>query len=250
MIQSLNPGRLRLAGCCRICVALLMLLPSHSFAEHQYRFVCTAPKDSAVGQFLWSIYEEAFANLGKSFEMIHAPPMRAHYMLDNRQVDGDCARHLSFAINNDLNALPVELARSDIYAISLDGGPVPVSFSNLSSQGSVGVESSANWILETVDGLMAEKQVIETKGLEQGLKMLRAGRLDVVLVLAAKYDLMTQVDPQLTGEGEFTVVPANQNIGFSPIMCGSDPRFEQQLASELSRLLQQRGLATGWSASP
>jgi ABC-type amino acid transport substrate-binding protein len=236
-----------------ICVTLIFVIMSYSppsqADDPEYRFVCATPKESSIGTFLWGIYGEAFVNLGKSFEMVFAPARRGRYMLDNHQVDGDCARHVPYIGGPGLTSLPVNLAYSDIYAISLPGQGREVTFENLTEQKRLGVDAGAYWIQMHLQDKLSTHQIVEFSGLDQGLKMLKGERLDAVLVLSAKYETLALIAPDFVKAGTFHVVPAHKKVAFSPVVRSDDAAFIERLSAELSRLLEEKGIKNGWSSS-
>ena len=151
-------------------------------------FSCWIPPASQYHAKLERIYREAFAALGYDFEMIYRPMQREIHEANQGISDGVCARdvsYLSSAPQSPLLRVDVVVARTELQVWSHYPGIRIANASQLNSSPlRVGYVrgSSGNESIFTEERLATAQVLIDA---EVGLKMLSAGRIDLLIIIDA-----------------------------------------------------------------
>jgi len=151
-------------------------------------FSCWMPSTSRYFIILEGVYREAFAALGYEFEMIHRPMQREIYEANQGTRDGVCARDISYlsgAPQSPLLRVDVVVARTELQVWTHLSGIKIESLSELNASPlRVGYVrgSSGNEKIFTKERLATAQALLDA---EIGLKMLSAGRIDLLVIIDA-----------------------------------------------------------------
>lgn len=160
-------------------------LPSHAV---KISFSCWIPPTSRYHGKLERIYREAFAALGYDFEMIYRPMQREIHEANQGISDGVCARDLSYlssAPQSPLLRVDVVVAHAELQVwsnrpgiqinntIQLNASPLRIGYIR---------GASGNETMFTKERLATAQAIIDA---EVGLKMLSAGRIDLLIIIDA-----------------------------------------------------------------
>ena len=151
-------------------------------------FSCWVPPASRYSIILGRIYREAFAALGYDFEMIYRPMQREIYEANQGTSDGVCARDISYlsgAPQSPLLRVDAVVARTELQVWTHLPG---IKIENLSELNASPLRvgyvrgSSGNEKIFTKERLATAQALLDA---EIGLKMLSAGRIDLLIIIDA-----------------------------------------------------------------
>lgn len=153
---------------------------------------CWVPAHSPHFMALEKIYRESFAALGYEFAMVHRPLMRAIQDANHGISDGECARdthYLDTAPNSNLLRVNVVVASAELQVWSNDP---ETRIGNLTELNNgfhrIGylIGSSITKTLLTEERMKDSQALIDAN---IGLKMLSAGRIDVLIASEASIEI-------------------------------------------------------------
>ena len=185
-----------------VCMSLLLIISKFSAAangaekpipENQTIVLTTIfPPSTPFFSEMTDIYTEAFRRIGYGFKLISQPGERALIDADQGIVDGEAARIMNIDRERYPNLIrvphPIVMVKDSAYAMddaikiegweSLTGKPYTVGFLK-------GIKSIEQKLPRYVD----KKHIITLSGVEQCIKMLKAKRIDVVIVSSQIEDM-------------------------------------------------------------
>lgn len=184
----------RLLGYWLAASALLSPLATAE-ANNVIHFSCWLPPSSPIYMKLENIYRASFAALGFDFEMTYQPMQRSIQDANAGVSDGECARaynYLSSAPESCLLRVDVVVASANLQVWS--NNPA-VEIANLTELNASSLRIGYR-LGSTVKPLFTPERFVQTKALVSsaiGLKMLSAGRIDLLLIheAAAKNLIVT-----------------------------------------------------------
>jgi len=148
-------------------------------------FTTVYPPSAAFFPKLSAIYKEAFGRMGYGFKLISQPGERA--MIDANQgiVDGEAARIMTISTERYANLIrvphPILTVQDGAYAI--DGSIKIEGWESLMGKPyRVGLLKGIKSIEQKLPLYVDKKHIVTLSGVEQGIKMLKAKRIDVFII--------------------------------------------------------------------
>jgi polar amino acid transport system substrate-binding protein len=155
--------------------------------ERKAKIVFSTASDSKTLHFLQQqfLYRELFKRLGYDFHLIHQPAKRSILDANSGKVDGDAARVFNLNKQNqypNLIRVSEPILEMKLVAFSLDPSYVINGWESLNKNDyMVGYSHGYKIVESSLPKYLPKDRILIATNLEQGLKMLLAGRIDLFI---------------------------------------------------------------------
>ncbi len=221
----------------------LFVSSAHANSLPKIVFSCAYPDDLPIFQQVKSVYKTAFFNLGYDFDMIPVSTSRRSLQDSERGViDGECGRTADLP----MLAKGTRLMKVDVLLLTTEFGiwgrsnTVRVSPEDLNKGNYSLAYYEGSLILERYikENHLAAQKVLST---ELGLKMLAAGRFDLLLMSS---DVAYEQVNQLGLSDKVVKVGVLSRHNIYPYIHSKHKALIPQLTEELKKLLPPKGIGS------
>lgn len=219
-----------------VLVSLIFFCSTASQAEEKIRFLCGLDANSNYYKAYSGLYKKAFGNLGYEFEMLQRPSRRVAIDVAAGLGDGDCGRVGNLSELTQLDSLVrvnANVARVDASIWSYNPSIDLITKEDLTSGVyRIGIMRGGVLLEHQLKLMMVKFEEIETP--EMGLKMLYAGRIDLLLAPSLRVNAVLEREQ---------AIQAPNNVGrfmaleIYPYLSKNQEHLAIPLAKELNKML-------------
>lgn len=189
------------------CVTFLLITVSISFSQEYDKITFTTASETGGLHFFQQklIYSDLFARLGRDFELIHQPAKRSILDVNSGTYDGDAARIFDLNKNNpypDIIRVDESVMNMELVAFTTKSTIKINGWQSLKSKSYITGHSRGYKIIESnLPKYIDKKQIVIVTDIEQGLKMLKAGRLDIFIDILGFEETIFQKTDEFKNSG-------------------------------------------------